>query len=124
MLLGYPPSDDSVRDLLTKGKSAKDAYICSLYFLLALLERTTRVITEDLKDAHDRSSRITKFREFMTEGQGQIRQGQIRVSVGEKRRKYYQEVVNEVEDVSCIYGFNFIFLHFAENSNERDIVHF
>jgi hypothetical protein len=111
MFLGYPPSDDSVRDLLTKSKSAKGAYVRSLYFLLVLFERTTRVITEDLKDAHDRSTCITKFREFMADGQ-------TRRSVGEKRKKFYQEIADEVENVSYIYSLNFILLRFTENSNE------
>jgi hypothetical protein len=108
MSLGYPPPDVSVRNLLTTSKSAGDAYIGSLYFLLTLFERTTRVITEDLKDAPDRSTRITKFREFMTNGQNKD-------GVGEQRWKFYPEIVNEVENVSCVYGLSFICLHFTEN---------
>ena len=112
IFLGYPPADVSVRDFLTASNSAGDAYICSLWFLITLFARTTRVIKEDLKDAPDPSTRVTKFREFMADGQTKHR-------VGENRRKFYQEIVNEVENVSCIYGLNFMVLIFYRKFDRK-----
>jgi len=61
-----------------------------------LFERSASVLTKDLKEANGRSERITKFREFMTDGQSMA-------GVGEKRQRFYKEIVDDVEGVSRIY---------------------
>lgn len=96
ILLAFPPPDDSIHSLLTKRDSYENVYFRSLHFLTALLEKTTKVITEDLKEADSRIMRITKFRDFMADGQTLER-------AGEKRRNFYEEIVNDVENVSHIY---------------------
>jgi len=72
-----------------------------------LFERTASALTKDLKEANGRSERITKFREFMTDGQ-------TMADVGEKRQRFYNEIVDDVE-ASRVYRFDFIFLHFTED---------
>jgi len=68
-VLGFPPPDDAVRDLLTKYECRYDeSYSRSLHFLAALFKRTVSVITVELKEARSRSERIRQFREFMTGG--------------------------------------------------------
>ncbi len=64
LFLGFLPPDDAIRNLLTKSDENG-----MLHFLIELFQRTTSVITDDLKEARSRSERITKFREFMTNGQ-------------------------------------------------------
>jgi hypothetical protein len=88
MFLGFPPPDNVIRDLLTKCDE-----IGMLHFLIVLFERTTAVITNDLKEARSRSERITKFREFMKEGQSMA-------GVGEKRQDFYDEIAATVQAVS------------------------
>ncbi|KAH8990142.1 hypothetical protein EDB86DRAFT_3104146 [Lactarius hatsudake] len=82
---GFPPPDDAIRDLLTQIDENG-----MLHFLIVLFEKTTRVITDELKGASSRSERITKFREFMA-------QGQTMTGVGEKRRTFYDEIAAEVK---------------------------
>ncbi|KAH9175259.1 hypothetical protein EDB89DRAFT_2092796 [Lactarius sanguifluus] len=82
---GFPPPDDAIRDLLTQIDENG-----MLRFLTVLFEKTTGVITDELKGATSRSERITKFREFMTDGQ-------TMASVGEKRRTFYKEIAAEVK---------------------------
>ncbi|KAH9082179.1 hypothetical protein EDB83DRAFT_620620 [Lactarius deliciosus] len=82
---GFPPPDDAIRDLLTQIDENG-----MFHFLTVLFEKTTRVITDELKGATSRSERITKFREFMTDGQ-------TMASVGEKRRTFYNEIAAEVK---------------------------
>ncbi|KAH8992520.1 hypothetical protein EDB92DRAFT_1858291 [Lactarius akahatsu] len=82
---GFPPPDDAIRDLLTQVDENG-----MLHFLIVLFEKTTRVITNELKGATTRSTRITKFREFMTEGQ-------TMAGVGEKRQTFYNEIAAEVK---------------------------
>ena len=108
-ILGFPPPDNAVRELLTKsdGSGESIAYTRSLHFLVALFERTASALTKDLKEANGRSERITKFREFMTDGQ-------TMADVGEKRQRFYNEIVDDVE-ASRVYRFDFIFLHFTED---------
>ncbi|KAH9178630.1 hypothetical protein EDB89DRAFT_2239238, partial [Lactarius sanguifluus] len=77
---GFPPPDDAIRNLLTQ--SDKNGM---LKFLIVLFQMTTRVITNKLKEADSRSERIRRFREFM-------REGETMASVGEKRRKFYNEI--------------------------------
>ena len=108
-VLGFPPPDDAVRGLLTKYEYRYDeSYSRSPHFLAALFKRTVSVITVELKEARSRSERIRQFREFMTDGQ-------TMASVGEKRRKFYKEIVNDVQAVSRIYRLNVEFLHFTES---------
>ncbi|KAH9082164.1 hypothetical protein EDB83DRAFT_2547862 [Lactarius deliciosus] len=52
--------------------------------------RAASVITNDLKEASSRCERISRFREFMTDGQ-------TMASVGGKRRNFYKEIVDDVE---------------------------
>ncbi|KAH9039905.1 hypothetical protein EDB84DRAFT_1019205 [Lactarius hengduanensis] len=82
---GFPPPDDAIRDLLTQIDENG-----MFHFLIVLFEKTTRVITDELKGATSRSERITQFREFMTDGQ-------TMASVGEKRRTFYNEIAAEVK---------------------------
>ncbi|KAH8998873.1 hypothetical protein EDB86DRAFT_3075930 [Lactarius hatsudake] len=82
---GFPPPDDAIRDLLTQIDENG-----MFRFLTVLFEKTTRVITDELKGATSRSERITKFREFMTDGQ-------TMASVGEKRRTFYNEIAADVK---------------------------
>ncbi|KAH9175272.1 hypothetical protein EDB89DRAFT_349519 [Lactarius sanguifluus] len=89
---GFPPPDDAVRDLLTQPNPVgrNKTFVRSLHFLVALFQRAANVITNDLKGASSRSERIRRFREFMTDGQTMS-------SVGTKRRKFYKEIVDDVE---------------------------
>ncbi|KAH9178638.1 hypothetical protein EDB89DRAFT_1927631 [Lactarius sanguifluus] len=88
---GFPPPDDAIRDLLTQIDENG-----MLHFLIVLFEKTTRVITDELKGASSRSERITKFREFMTDDQ-------TMTSVGGKRRTFYNEIAEAVVVVSRVY---------------------
>ncbi|KAI9452569.1 hypothetical protein BJY52DRAFT_1190234 [Lactarius psammicola] len=83
----FPPPDDAIRDLLTKGEGngGNSIYSRMLHFLIELFERTRVVITNDLKGIRSRPERIAKFREFMTDGQ-------TMASVGENRRKFHNEI--------------------------------
>ncbi|KAI9454153.1 hypothetical protein BJY52DRAFT_1225258 [Lactarius psammicola] len=90
---GFPPPDNVVRELLTKsdGRSGEiRAYSRLLHFLVAIFEKTAGAITKDLKEANSRSEHITNLREFMTNGQ-------TMASVGEKRWKFYREIVDDIE---------------------------
>ncbi|KAH9042332.1 hypothetical protein EDB84DRAFT_1472869 [Lactarius hengduanensis] len=89
---GFPPPDDAVRDLLTQPDpvGGNKTFVRSLHFLVALFQRAARVITNDLKGASSRAERIRRFREFMTDEQTMS-------SVGTKRRKFYKEIVDDVE---------------------------
>jgi hypothetical protein len=108
MFLVFPPPDHVIRDLLTHCDNDG-----MLHFLTVLFETTTTVITNDLKEARSRSERITKFREFMKEGQSTT-------GVGKKRRDFYTRIVVAVNAVSRICQSNFIFLHFAEEDQASE----
>jgi hypothetical protein len=83
-----------------------------LHFLCVLFERTIAVVTKEFKGARTRSERITRFRDFMSNGQ-------TRASVGAKRKAFYEEIAAAVGRVSCFYRLIFyIFLHFTEDENE------
>jgi hypothetical protein len=111
--LGFPPSDDSVRDFFITRDEAENIYLLSLCFFIALFEKTTRVLTEDLKMAKSRAARIASFRHFMTDGQT------VEGGAGVKRRKFYKEIVEAAENVSHIYWLNFIFLYSTENEERN-----
>ncbi|KAH9081594.1 hypothetical protein EDB83DRAFT_2283085 [Lactarius deliciosus] len=91
---GFPPPDDAIRDLLlTQFASGvkSGVYSLMLHFLLVLFKKTKHVITTDLNGAKPRSECITRFRNFMTDGQ-------TMTSVGDKRRKFYDEIAVTVRE--------------------------
>lgn len=96
MFLGFPPPDNAIRDLLTRGDSTDIVRPRMLNFLSALFKRTKWIITSELQGAQTQSERITKFREFMIEGR-------TRTYVGSKREHFYKEVIHDGENVSWIY---------------------
>jgi hypothetical protein len=108
MFPGFPPPDHAIRDLLTQN-DGETVYFRMLHFFSVLFEKTTSLITNELK-AKNRSQRITKFMEFMSEGQ-------TGTSVGVKRQNFYENIAAVVESVSRIYVLNFIFLHLTEGEN-------
>ncbi|KAH9081566.1 hypothetical protein EDB83DRAFT_2214337 [Lactarius deliciosus] len=81
---GFPPPDDAIRNLLTQSDENG-----MLLFLVVLFQKTAKVITE-LTNVTSRSERITKFREFMADGQ-------TVASVGAKRRSFYDEIANTMK---------------------------
>lgn len=98
-LLGFPLPDDDVREFLTSPlcyanqKIHESSYIRARRFLRALFGVTTTTLA-DLEPILDdgggvtRKNIITKFREFMSEGQ-------LMNSSGEKQRNFYQAIVDE-----------------------------
>ena len=92
--LGFPPPDEKVRDFLTplnihdKDMENK-SYNRACHFLYSLLIHTTKKIKELGGKSTDR---IERFRQFMSEGQ-------TFASVGDNRKKFYDEVVNQAEEV-------------------------
>ena len=88
-------------------------YVRMLVFLSVLFEKTEKLITNELKEAENRSERITKFREFMSNGQ-------TRASAGEQRKKFYRDVADSVEDVSRIYRLSFNFLPSLDYAEEME----
>jgi hypothetical protein len=99
--LGFPPPDEKVRDFLTlfhmQGEDmARKSYNRACNFLCSLLIHTKKKI-EELGD--ESKDRIERFREFMSEGQ-------TLHSVGDNRKKFYHEVVNQAEEVRRIFVIN------------------
>lgn len=92
MFPGFPPPDHVIRDLLCQGDD-ETVYSRMLHFLSVLFEKTMSLIINELKGANNRSERITKFKEFMTDGQTFTR-------VGEMRKKFYEDIAAVVETVS------------------------
>ncbi|KAF8271301.1 hypothetical protein EI94DRAFT_1720854 [Lactarius quietus] len=85
---GFPPPDNAIRNLLTQGSN--DIYLTMLHFLFELFEKTSSVITDDLKEVTTRSEQIKQFREFMTNGQSMN-------GTGKNRQKFYQEIAVAVD---------------------------
>jgi hypothetical protein len=107
IFLGFPPPDNAIRNLLTPGGRGSIVYSRMLHFLSVLFEKTKSVIIE-FKDAKSQSDRITRFRDFMTDGQTDEK-------VGANREFFYGDIARCVETVSRVYQLNFIFLHFTED---------
>jgi hypothetical protein len=95
--LGYPPPDEKVRDFLTPFEQPhkdmeKRSYNRACNFLCSMLIHTKKKIEELGGESKDR---IERFREFMSKGQTYH-------SVGDNRKKFYHEVVNQAEEVRRI----------------------
>lgn len=88
-LIGYPPSDHNVRDYLTQGSiEAKEVKRRVETFLSALFKEAAKKL-EGLDDCQCQSTRIRKFREFMSDGQRMDK-------AGDKRVEFYDDVIKEV----------------------------
>jgi len=77
------------------------------HFLVVLFEKTQRILENELKEANNRSERITRFREYMKDGMDIE-------SVGPNRQKFYDGIAEEVLAVSPVYLLTFVILCFTE----------
>jgi hypothetical protein len=105
-ILGFPPADVAVRDVLMRfdredknmqGKS----YSGVCHFLLGLFVCAKGTVTALRAD--DKKDRIVKFREFMLKEQKFGR-------VGENRRNFYASIVNRAKKVRRLIFILLIFL--------------
>jgi hypothetical protein len=95
-LIGFPPSDDAVRDFITGGNNIgyEDAKSLAQHFLIALFIKTAETIKR-FGNEKDKATRIRDFRHFMSKDQRMH-------SVGSARREFYKGVVAHAQSVRNI----------------------
>jgi hypothetical protein len=94
--LGFPPPDVAARNFLTMFDKTDEeiedtSYKRAWHFLRSLFLHTTKTISELGGD--ESTDRIQRFRQYMSEGQ-------TFDSAGDKRKKFYLEVVRQATEAT------------------------